>query len=179
MDNIFVRTDPAGNFSTCPQPDLIEEALEEAPDGFLHRTHYQLADRAGRSERAPNTKNLIIILATTLLLYGQSCMLVAGKKATMMAKTTNLYVRLEPGVKEQADSDLRGIYEYIAFSLLEPENAAGQLERLEENILKLADMPVDHFIVFYIPDEEEKTVTVIRVVYGGRNIDVQLKNTII
>ena len=90
---------------------------------------------------------------------------------------------------EQADSDLRGIYEYIAFSLQEPE----------ENILKLADMPgkfklyekepwrsrglhqmpVDHFIVFYIPDEEEKTVTVIRVVYGGRNIDVQLRNTTI
>lgn len=100
---------------------------------------------------------------------------------------------------EQADSDLRGIYEYIAFSLLEPENAAGQLDRLEENILKLADMPgkfklyekepwrsrglhqmpVDHFIVFYIPDEEEKTVTVLRVVYGGRNIDVELRKTII
>lgn len=100
---------------------------------------------------------------------------------------------------EQADSDLRGIYEYIAFSLLEPENAAGQLDRLEENILKLADMPgkfklyekepwrsrglhqmpVDHFIVFYIPDEEEKIVTVIRVIYGGRNIDVQLRNTTI
>ena len=42
---------------------------------------------------------------------------------------------------EQADSDLRGIYEYIAFSLVEPENAAGQLDRLKENILKLADMP--------------------------------------
>lgn len=35
---------------------------------------------------------------------------------------------------EQADSDLRGIYEYIAFSLLEPENAVRQLDRLEENI---------------------------------------------
>lgn len=31
----------------------------------------------------------------------------------------------------QADADLRGIYEYIAFELLSPENAAGQLERLE------------------------------------------------
>ncbi len=40
-------------------------------------------------------------------------------------------------------------------------------------------MPVDHFIVFYIPDEGEKTVTVIRVVYGGQNIDVQLRNTTI
>jgi len=42
---------------------------------------------------------------------------------------------------EQADSDLRGIYEYIAFSLLEPEYAAGQLDGLEENFLSLAEMP--------------------------------------
>lgn len=134
MDNIFVRTDPAENFSTCPQPDLIEETLEEAPDGFLHRTHYQLADRAGRSERAPNTKNLIIILATTLLLYGQSCMLVAGKKATMMAKTTNLYVRLEPGVKEQAENVLEQFR--IPFDVKLPEAKpveAGALTEAEMN----------------------------------------------
>ncbi|WP_310604362.1 type II toxin-antitoxin system RelE/ParE family toxin [Anaerosporobacter sp.] len=42
---------------------------------------------------------------------------------------------------EQADSDLRGIYEYIAFSLLEPEYATAQLGRLENNILSLAEMP--------------------------------------
>lgn len=35
---------------------------------------------------------------------------------------------------EQADADLRGIYEYIAFELLSPDHAAGQLERLEEHI---------------------------------------------
>ena len=28
-------------------------------------------------------------------------------------------------ISEQAESDLRGIYEYIAFILLSPENASG------------------------------------------------------
>lgn len=36
-------------------------------------------------------------------------------------------------------------------------------------------MPVDNFIVFYVPKVEEATVTVIRVMYGGRDIDKQLK----
>lgn len=34
---------------------------------------------------------------------------------------------------EQAENDLRGIFEYIAFDLLSLENAAGQLDRIEEN----------------------------------------------
>ena len=38
----------------------------------------------------------------------------------------------EVEVSEQADSDLRGIFEYIAFELQSPENASGQLERLED-----------------------------------------------
>ena len=38
---------------------------------------------------------------------------------------------------KQADDDLRGIYEYIAFELCSPDNAAGQLDRLEEHILSL------------------------------------------
>ena len=33
---------------------------------------------------------------------------------------------------EQAENDLSGIFEYIAFDLLSPENAAGQLDRIEE-----------------------------------------------
>ena len=97
---------------------------------------------------------------------------------------------------EQADSDLRGIYEYIAFELLSPENAAGQLDRLEEHIIGLETfpekfrayekepwksrglrvMPVDHYLVFYIPDNDTRTVTVIRVMYEGRDVDTQLKN---
>ena len=42
---------------------------------------------------------------------------------------------------DQADADLRGIYEYIAFELLSPENAAGQLDRLEEHIVGLEKFP--------------------------------------
>lgn len=98
-------------------------------------------------------------------------------------------------ISEQADRDLRGIYAYIAFELLAPENAAGQLDRLENAISKLDHMPdkfrrydrepwksrglrvfpVDNYLVFYIPNEETRIVTVIRVMYGGRDIDKELK----
>lgn len=96
---------------------------------------------------------------------------------------------------EQADTDLRCIYEYIAFTLLEPVIASGQLDRIEKGILSLDEMPerfrmfekepwrsrglrqmpVDKFIVFYIPKTEDKTVNIIRVMYGGRDIDEQFK----
>ena len=95
----------------------------------------------------------------------------------------------------QAEEDLRGIFEYIAFELLSPENAEKQLERLERQILSLDEMPerfpryvkepwhsrglrfaaVDNYIVFYIPDIEEQVVTVLRVMYSGRSIEEQLK----
>jgi toxin ParE1/3/4 len=44
---------------------------------------------------------------------------------------------------EQADSDLRGIYEYIAFNLLEPDIATRQLERIEDAILRLMKCQTD------------------------------------
>lgn len=97
-------------------------------------------------------------------------------------------------VSIQAEEDLRGIFEYIAFELLSPENAEKQLERLEEQILSLDKMPeqfprygkepwhsiglhfvtVDNYIVFYLPDIEKQVVTIFRVMYSGRNIEKQL-----
>ena len=97
-------------------------------------------------------------------------------------------------ISSQAEEDLRGIYAYIAFELRSPQNAAGQLDRLEKNILSLYTMPnryraydrepwhsrglrvlpVDNFVVLYIPDEDRRTVTVVRVMYGGRDIENQL-----
>ena len=47
----------------------------------------------------------------------------------------------EVELSEQADSVLRGIFEYIAFELQSPENAIGQLDRLEEQILSLDTLP--------------------------------------
>lgn len=98
-------------------------------------------------------------------------------------------------ISDQADTDLRNIYEYIAFELQSPENAGGQLDRLEESIMSLDQMPerfreyenepwhsrglrimpIDNYCVLYIPDTEKAVVTVIRVMYGGRDIDTQLK----
>lgn len=98
-------------------------------------------------------------------------------------------------ISDQADNDLRNIYEYIAFELQSPENASGQLDRLEESILGLDQMPerfreyekepwhsrglrimpVDNYCVLYIPDKEKAVVTIIRVMYGGRDIETQLQ----
>ena len=94
----------------------------------------------------------------------------------------------------QAEEDLRGIFEYIAFELLSPENAEKQLDRLEKQILSLDEMPerfprygkepwysrglrffaVDNYIVFYLPDIENRLITILRVMYSGRNIEKQL-----
>lgn len=98
-------------------------------------------------------------------------------------------------ISEQADIDLRSIYEYIAYELQAPENASGQLDRLEASILALNQMPerfrkyenepwhsrglrimpVDNYCVLYIPDKNTKIVTILRVMYSGRDIKTQLK----
>lgn len=44
-------------------------------------------------------------------------------------------------ISDQADSDLRGIFEYITFELQSIENASVQLSRLEKSILSLDRMP--------------------------------------
>ena len=35
-------------------------------------------------------------------------------------------------------------------------------------------MPVDNYLVFYIPDKLTKTVNILRVMYGGRDTEKQL-----
>ena len=95
---------------------------------------------------------------------------------------------------EAAKKDLQSIFEYIAFILQEPENARNQMRRLESRILSLDTMPeryksydkepwhsqgvrilpVDNFIVFYIPDANTKIVTIIRILYSSRDIEKQL-----
>ncbi len=44
-------------------------------------------------------------------------------------------------ISAQAEEDLRGIFSYIAYDLLSPQNALGQLERLEKSIYSLDEMP--------------------------------------
>lgn len=101
----------------------------------------------------------------------------------------------EVEMTDQAETDLREIYEYIAFELLAPDHASGQLDRLEEHIVRLGEfpekfrryekepwngrgmkvMPVDNYLVFYIPDGEAALVIIIRVMYAGRDVHAQLQ----
>ncbi|OAT79500.1 type II toxin-antitoxin system RelE/ParE family toxin [Desulfotomaculum copahuensis] len=95
---------------------------------------------------------------------------------------------------EQAENDLREIYEYIAFSLLEPVIAKKQTKRIIEAAAKLNEMPfrcrlyekepwrskglrvlpVDNYLVFYLPVEDRVSIAIIRIMYGGRNVEKQL-----
>ena len=103
-------------------------------------------------------------------------------------------MKYEIKITEKAETDIREIYNYIATELLAPETAANLLNKLEKNILELdfmpskfrkygselwqsrglRIMPVENFVVLYILDKKTKIVTIIRVMYGGRNIEKQL-----
>lgn len=94
----------------------------------------------------------------------------------------------------EAKRDLKNIYKYIAYDLLVLETAAGQIRRIMKEIRALDEMsmrfrlyeeepwyskglrffPVDNYLVFYLPDEIENTVNIVRIMYGGRDIYKQL-----
>ena len=87
-------------------------------------------------------------------------------------------------ISSQADNDIRAIYEYIAFTLMSPENADAQISRFKNRIESLDNMPkrfpiyknsirympVDNYLVFYSVDENQKTVSILRVMYGKRDV---------
>ena len=50
----------------------------------------------------------------------------------------------ETEISDQAEIDLKGIYEYITFELQSSENASGQLTRLEEGTMGLDQMPSEN-----------------------------------
>jgi len=101
-------------------------------------------------------------------------------------------------ITDQAAEDLRGIYEYIAYDLLEPSVAAKLLGRLMDGMNALKTMPLSYPIfhrepwrsrglrrknignygVFFMPQEQSGLVVVLRVMYGGRNIDKMLDDMI-
>lgn len=90
----------------------------------------------------------------------------------------------------QAADDLKEIYSYIAFELLAPDTAKNQVNRIRKEIrsldfmptrfsivdwepwqsIKMHKVPVDNFVVFYLVDFNNLCVTIVRIVYGGRNI---------
>ena len=98
---------------------------------------------------------------------------------------------------EESEQDLVNVYRYIAINLLVPETAKKQIDRIMNAIKGLDELPlrhklyqnepwhgkglrvlpVDNYLVFYIVIEEEETVAIVRIMYGGRNIELQLSNT--
>lgn len=90
----------------------------------------------------------------------------------------------------EAMDDLKEIYAYIAFTLLVPETAEKQVNRIRKEVRSLGFMPsryslvdwepwksmgmhkvpVDNFVVYYTVNDDSRTVTVIRIFYGGRDV---------
>jgi len=99
----------------------------------------------------------------------------------------------------QALDDLKDIYSYIAFELLVPDTAKNQVDRIRKEIrsldfmparfpivdwepwksMKMHKLPIDNFVAFYLADSDTLTVTVVRILYSGRDIEsIAQDNTI-
>lgn len=92
-------------------------------------------------------------------------------------------------ITKPAEKDLHEIGRYIAIELLEPAIAKKVVGKIGDAILSLEELPlrnamvtderlalsgirkimVDNYIVFYIVTEEQKTVTVVRILYCRRD----------
>lgn len=97
----------------------------------------------------------------------------------------------------QAMDDLRDISAYIVRRLGEPTTAAKQITAIRKEVLSLDFMPLryslmdwepwksrgvrktaaNNFLILYTADTETMVVTVLRIVYGGRDITRQLEDT--
>ena len=95
------------------------------------------------------------------------------------------------GYSVDAFDDLREIYSYIANELFVTETATAQLSRIRKEVrsldfmparyvlvdweswhsMKMHQIPVNNFIVYYLVDDKERIVTVARIFYGGRDIE--------
>ena len=94
-----------------------------------------------------------------------------------------------------AERDLRGILDYISIELAEPVTARRLARLIIGEIAKLSEMPerfrlteeepwrsmrlrqfaVKNYLVFYMPVEARRTVYIVRIFYGGRDIRRQLE----
>ena len=100
-------------------------------------------------------------------------------------------VLLTPEFKQE----IRDIHSYIANTLLAPETAIKQVGRIMDAVESLNSLPlryslygkepwrsrglrklpIDNYIVFYLPNQDTKDVVIFHVFYGGRNIEELLK----
>ena len=96
----------------------------------------------------------------------------------------------------EAIDDLRDIYSYIAYHLQEKGTAQDQVRRIQAEIKKIKKMPeqsqrvvwepwhsigmrflpVDHYVVYYEIDQDNKVVHIDRILYGGRDAEGMVRN---
>lgn len=92
---------------------------------------------------------------------------------------------------QKADADLDDIVEYIAVELANPTAASDFVDKLQGAIEEARFFPesgslvinefipnaevrkklVGNYIMYYLPDPDEKMIFVLRIVYSRRNID--------
>ena len=97
----------------------------------------------------------------------------------------------------QAKNDLDEIYSYIAFTLLSPDVAANMYNSIIHSIRSLDSMPlrnalmddepwksrglrrcfVKNYTIFYLVDEANSIVRIVRIMYSGRDIRYQLSES--
>ena len=93
-------------------------------------------------------------------------------------------------ITDKASTDLEGIIKYIAIELADPAAATNFIERYKEAINTICSFPesgalinneflpaadvrhivVGNYIAFYYPDHDNKTCTVLRIIYGKRDL---------
>ena len=91
---------------------------------------------------------------------------------------------------EKAEADLNDIMRYIAVTLSNPAAASAFIDSLlaviddtclfpqsgtlSENEfipdIGIRKMPVGNYIVYYLPDETNRRITILRILYGRRNL---------
>lgn len=96
---------------------------------------------------------------------------------------------------QKADADLDSIVGYIAVELSNPKAASDFVEKLQAAIEETRLFPesgfpvmnefvqntevrkkqIDNYVMYYLPDLTEKTIVVLRIVYGRRNMDEILR----
>ena len=96
---------------------------------------------------------------------------------------------------QKADADLDGIVGYIAVELANSTTASDFMDKLQVAIEEARSFPesgslvinelvpntevrkkqVDNYIMYYLPDSDEKMIFILRIVYGRRNMDEILR----
>lgn len=92
---------------------------------------------------------------------------------------------------KKAETDLDEILFYISIELSNPDAAASFLKDLQTVLTSICSVPkigriveneflpdkeirkslVGNYVLYYLPDTEEKSIYVLRILYGRRNLD--------